>query len=178
MNVLDGFPTLRLQCITSLLPGQTATCYRNSFFSLLPHRVYCFICSYSDGDLTLIYPDGGMCSSGFQRMTIINFECNKTACKIIHQRLHSPFFFLWRHAVVVSRMTVILIPISGFGFFPAAHGGRGSPVFAGETDCTYYFDWETAFACVKEKEDLLCQVRDGQKHYDLSPLTRFPGEFV
>lgn len=59
----------------------------------------------------------------------------------------------------------------------AASGGRGSPVFTGETDCTYYFDWETAFACVKEKEDLLCQVRDGNKHYDLSPLTRFPGEF-
>ncbi|XP_044024917.1 cation-independent mannose-6-phosphate receptor isoform X2 [Siniperca chuatsi] len=90
---------------------------------------------YSDGDLTLIYPDGNRCSTGFQRMTIINFECNKTA----------------------------------------SNGGRGTPVFAGETDCTYYFDWETAFACVKEKEDLLCRVRDGNKHYDLSPLTRYPG---
>lgn len=58
----------------------------------------------------------------------------------------------------------------------AADGGRGNPVFAGETDCTYYFDWETAFACVKEKEDLLCRVRDDNKHYDLSPLTRYPGE--
>ncbi|KAM3602400.1 uncharacterized protein V6R79_003255 [Siganus canaliculatus] len=90
---------------------------------------------YSDGDLTLIYPDGSKCSSGFQRMTIINFECNKTA----------------------------------------PNGGRGNPVFTGETDCTYYFSWETAFACVKEKEDLLCRVRDGNKHYDLSPLTRLPG---
>ncbi|XP_035801950.2 cation-independent mannose-6-phosphate receptor isoform X2 [Amphiprion ocellaris] len=90
---------------------------------------------YSDGDLTLIYPDGSKCSSGFQRMTIINFECNKTA----------------------------------------SNGGRGNPVFAGETDCTYYFNWETAFACVKEKEDLLCRVRDGNKHYDLSPLSRYPG---
>uniref|UniRef100_A0A3Q4BKI1 Uncharacterized protein n=1 Tax=Mola mola TaxID=94237 RepID=A0A3Q4BKI1_MOLML len=88
---------------------------------------------YSDGDLTLIYPDGAKCSSGFQRMTIINFESN---------------------------------------------GGRGSPIFAGETDCTYYFDWETAFACVKEKEDLLCRVRDENKHYDLSALTRFPGSDV
>lgn len=60
----------------------------------------------------------------------------------------------------------------------AANGGQGAPVFTGETDCTYYFDWETAFACVKEKEDLLCQVRDGNKHYDLSPLTRFPGELM
>ncbi|KAI3364465.1 hypothetical protein L3Q82_011257, partial [Scortum barcoo] len=90
---------------------------------------------YSDGDLTLIYPEGTKCSSGFQRMTIINFECNKNA----------------------------------------SNGGLGNPVFTGETDCTYYFDWETAFACVKEKEDLLCRVRDGNKHYDLSSLTRYPG---
>ncbi|XP_056283695.1 cation-independent mannose-6-phosphate receptor [Pseudoliparis swirei] len=90
---------------------------------------------YSDGDLTLIYPDGVRCSSGFLRMTIINFECSKNA----------------------------------------SNGGRGNPVFAGETDCTYYFDWETAFACVKEKENLLCRVRDDNKHYDLSPLTRYPG---
>ncbi|KAK2855938.1 hypothetical protein Q5P01_004673 [Channa striata] len=90
---------------------------------------------YSDGDLTLIYPDGDRCSTGFQRMTIINFECNKNA----------------------------------------SDGGRGNPVFAGETDCTYYFNWETAFACFKEKEDVLCRTRDGKKHYDLSPLTRYPG---
>ncbi|KAJ8270708.1 hypothetical protein GJAV_G00118320 [Gymnothorax javanicus] len=87
---------------------------------------------YSDGDLTLIYPGGSICSSGFQRMTIINFECNKTA----------------------------------------GNDGKGSPVFTGETDCTYYFDWQTAHACVKEKEDLLCRVTSGKKHYDLSPLTR------
>jgi len=37
------------------------------------------ILRYSDGDLTLIYPDGSRCSTGFQRMTIINFECNATA---------------------------------------------------------------------------------------------------
>ncbi|XP_041660412.1 cation-independent mannose-6-phosphate receptor [Cheilinus undulatus] len=93
---------------------------------------------YSDGDLTLIYPDGTRCSSGFQRMTIINFECNETA----------------------------------------SNGGRGAPVFAGETDCTYYFNWDTAFACVKEKEDLLCRVTDEKKHYDLSPLTKYPGSEV
>ncbi|XP_050994418.1 LOW QUALITY PROTEIN: cation-independent mannose-6-phosphate receptor [Labeo rohita] len=86
---------------------------------------------YSDGDLTLIYPDGSRCSSGFQRMTIINFECNATA-------------------------------------------GYGQPVFTGETDCTYYFDWQTEYACVKEKEDLLCRVTDHKKRYDLSPLTRYP----
>ena len=48
-------------------------------------------------------------------------------------------------------------------------------MFAGETDCTYYFDWQTTYACVKEKEDLLCRVTDSKKHYDLSPLTRYPG---
>uniref|UniRef100_A0A672PLU1 Cation-independent mannose-6-phosphate receptor-like n=1 Tax=Sinocyclocheilus grahami TaxID=75366 RepID=A0A672PLU1_SINGR len=88
---------------------------------------------YSDGDLTLIYPDGSRCSTGFQRMTIINFECNATA-------------------------------------------EYGKPNFTGESDCTYYFDWQTAYACVKEKEDLLCQVTDHKKkRYDLSPLTRYPG---
>uniref|UniRef100_A0A673MU85 Cation-independent mannose-6-phosphate receptor-like n=1 Tax=Sinocyclocheilus rhinocerous TaxID=307959 RepID=A0A673MU85_9TELE len=86
---------------------------------------------YSDGDLTLIYPDGSRCSTGFQRMTIINFECNATA-------------------------------------------EYGQPVFTGESDCTYYFDWQTAYACVKEKEDLLCRVTDHKKRYDLSPLTRYP----
>ncbi|KAG7460969.1 hypothetical protein MATL_G00204630 [Megalops atlanticus] len=88
---------------------------------------------YSDGDLTLIYPGGSACSSGFQRMTIINFECNRTA----------------------------------------GNDGKGFPVFTGETDCTYYFDWHTAYACVKEKEDLLCRVTSNKKHYDLSPLTRY-----
>ncbi|CAL1586585.1 unnamed protein product [Knipowitschia caucasica] len=87
---------------------------------------------YSDGDLTLIYPDGSKCSSGFQRMTMINFECNKNIT------------------------------------------GVGNPVYAGETDCTYYFDWDTPYACIKEKEDLMCRVLDDKKHYDLSPLTRFP----
>ena len=49
-------------------------------------------------------------------------------------------------------------------------------MFAGETDCTYYFDWQTASACVKEEEeDLLCRVSQ-YKHYDLSPLTRYPGK--
>lgn len=53
-------------------------------------------------------------------------------------------------------------------------------MFAGETDCTYYFDWQTAYACVKETEDLLCMVTDNKtmhyKHYDLSTLTRYPGK--
>uniref|UniRef100_A0A8C3PZL1 Insulin like growth factor 2 receptor n=1 Tax=Chrysolophus pictus TaxID=9089 RepID=A0A8C3PZL1_CHRPC len=87
---------------------------------------------YSDGDLTLIYPNGDACSSGFQRMTVINFECNETA----------------------------------------GNDGRGTPVFTGEVDCTYFFTWYTKYACVKEREDLLCRVADKKKHYDLSPLVR------
>ncbi|KAK7907744.1 hypothetical protein WMY93_016356 [Mugilogobius chulae] len=87
---------------------------------------------YSDGDLTLIYPDGTKCSTGFQRMTIINFECNMNIT------------------------------------------GQGNPVYTGETDCTYYFNWETPYACIKEKEDMMCMVLDGKKHYDLLPLSRFP----
>lgn len=42
-------------------------------------RVFLYRRRYSDGDLTLIYPDGVRCSSGFQRMTIINFDCDKDA---------------------------------------------------------------------------------------------------
>ncbi|XP_053769591.1 cation-independent mannose-6-phosphate receptor [Desmodus rotundus] len=87
---------------------------------------------YSDGDLTLTYLGGDECSSGFQRMSVISFECNETA----------------------------------------GNGGRGSPVFTGEVDCTYFFTWDTKYACVKEKEDLLCSVTDGKKRYDLSALAR------
>uniref|UniRef100_A0A673TKJ8 Cation-independent mannose-6-phosphate receptor n=1 Tax=Suricata suricatta TaxID=37032 RepID=A0A673TKJ8_SURSU len=87
---------------------------------------------YSDGDLTLIYFGGDECSSGFQRMTVINFECNKTA----------------------------------------GNDGKGAPVFTGEVDCTYFFTWDTKYACVKEKEDLLCSVTEDKKRYDLSALAR------
>ncbi|XP_053567150.1 cation-independent mannose-6-phosphate receptor [Bombina bombina] len=88
---------------------------------------------YSDGDLTLIYNGGDTCSSGFQRMTVINFECNETS----------------------------------------VNEGKGVPEFSGEVDCTYFFTWETKYACVKEKESLLCHVTDGKKRYDLSDLTRW-----
>ncbi|XP_028809164.1 cation-independent mannose-6-phosphate receptor isoform X2 [Denticeps clupeoides] len=116
--------------------GHVAACQvkqKGSSFKKIAGRNVNQTLRYSDGDLTLIYPGGSKCSSGFQRMTIINFECNETA----------------------------------------ENDGKGHPVFTGETDCTYYFDWQTAFACVKEKEDLLCRVTDGKKRYDLSPLTRF-----
>ncbi|KAM5228759.1 cation-independent mannose-6-phosphate receptor [Ctenodactylus gundi] len=87
---------------------------------------------YSDGDLTLIYFGGEECSSGFQRMSVINFECNQTA----------------------------------------ENSGKGVPTFTGEVDCTYFFTWDTKYACVKEEEDQLCGLRDGKKRYDLSALAR------
>ncbi|XP_067845330.1 cation-independent mannose-6-phosphate receptor [Heptranchias perlo] len=93
---------------------------------------------YSDGDLTLTFPDGNSCSSGFRRMTIINFHCNQSA----------------------------------------VNQGKGKPEFSAEVDCTYIFDWGTKYACVKEKEDLLCRTSDGRKRYDLSPLTRYSAKEV
>lgn len=48
-------------------------------------------------------------------------------------------------------------------------------MFTGEVDCTYFFTWDTEYACVKEKEDLLCSVSDGEKRYDLSALARHSG---
>lgn len=53
--------------------------------------------------------------------------------------------------------------------------GKGNPVFTGEVDCTYFFTWDTKYACVKEKEDLLCGAVDGKKRYDLSALVRHAG---
>lgn len=48
-------------------------------------------------------------------------------------------------------------------------------MFTGEVDCTYFFTWDTRYACVKEKEDLLCGASDGKKRYDLSALARHSG---
>uniref|UniRef100_A0A8D2Q893 Insulin like growth factor 2 receptor n=1 Tax=Varanus komodoensis TaxID=61221 RepID=A0A8D2Q893_VARKO len=87
---------------------------------------------YADGDLILTYAGGDTCSSGFQRMTVINFECNQTA----------------------------------------DDDGKGQPEFTGETDCSYFFTWQTKYACVGEKEDIPCTVADKKKRYDLSRLIR------
>lgn len=61
-------------------------------------------------------------------------------------------------------------------FFISFLSGNGYPVFTGEVDCTYYFNWQTSYACVQEAKDLLCRVTDGKMHYDLSRLTRYAGE--
>ncbi|XP_069811536.1 cation-independent mannose-6-phosphate receptor [Dendropsophus ebraccatus] len=88
---------------------------------------------YSDGDITLTYTGGEMCSSGFQRMTVINFICNETA----------------------------------------VNAGKGAPEFQSEADCTYFFSWQTKYACVKKKEDM-CYVESKEKQYNLFSLIRTP----
>lgn len=40
----------------------------------------------------MIYPGGSKCSSGFERMTIINFECNKNACENLFFMILSFYF--------------------------------------------------------------------------------------
>ncbi|XP_069625297.1 cation-independent mannose-6-phosphate receptor [Ranitomeya imitator] len=86
---------------------------------------------YSDGDITLTYPGGEICSSGFQRMTVINFICNETA----------------------------------------VNAGKGVPEFESEADCTYFFSWQTKYACLKKKEDM-CYVESKKKQYNLFNLIR------
>ena len=68
-------------------------------------------------------------------------------------------------------MECLLFPFSN----RTGNDGKGAPVFSGEVDCTYFFTWDTKYACVKEKEDLLCSVTDGKKRYDLSALARHSG---
>lgn len=48
-------------------------------------------------------------------------------------------------------------------------------MFTGEVDCTYFFTWDTKYACVHEKEALLCGVSDGKQRFDLSALARHSG---
>lgn len=61
--------------------GLKVEIFKNSSFSPGSTKRVCVLpkCRYSDGDLTLIYFGGDECSSGFQRMSVINFECNETA---------------------------------------------------------------------------------------------------
>ncbi|KAM8945507.1 cation-independent mannose-6-phosphate receptor [Pelodytes ibericus] len=69
------------------------------------------ILRYSDGDLTLTYHGGEPCSSGFPRMTIINFECNETAVNggkgmpEFVAELDCTYFFTWetKHACVKEK---------------------------------------------------------------------------
>ncbi|XP_063773902.1 cation-independent mannose-6-phosphate receptor [Pseudophryne corroboree] len=118
-DTLAGEPFSSCQFIKSSKQGKRAGSYQNQTLR------------YSDGTITLTYPGGEICSSGFQRMTVINFECNETA----------------------------------------VNEGKGEPSFSAEADCTYFFSWETKYACPKKKEDL-CHVEARKKHFNLFDLIR------
>lgn len=51
-------------------------------------------------------------------------------------------------------------------------------MFTSETDCTYFFTWETKYACVGENEALPCIVADQRKRYDLARLIRHSGTTI
>ncbi|ETE64374.1 Cation-independent mannose-6-phosphate receptor [Ophiophagus hannah] len=55
------------------------------------------------------------------------------------------------------------------------NNGKGHPEFNGETDCSYFFTWQTKYACVGEEEGLPCMVSDKKKKYDLTRLIRHSG---
>ncbi|XP_037376580.1 cation-independent mannose-6-phosphate receptor isoform X2 [Talpa occidentalis] len=66
---------------------------------------------YSDGDLTLIYTGGEECSSGFQRMSVINLECSESAGNngkgnpVFTGEVDCTYFFTWgtKHACVKEK---------------------------------------------------------------------------
>ncbi|KAF6114200.1 insulin like growth factor 2 receptor [Phyllostomus discolor] len=70
---------------------------------------------YSDGDLTLTYLGGDECSSGFQRMSVINFECNETAgnggrgAPVFTGEVDCTYFFTWdtKHACVKEKEALL-----------------------------------------------------------------------
>ena len=53
--------------------------------------------------------------------------------------------------------------------------GIGSPAFVTETECTYFFEWKTQYACLDHPVGKSCRVDFGGQHYDLSPLVRETG---
>lgn len=61
-------------------------------------------------------------------------------------------------------------------WFILVNDGKGLPEFDGEADCTYFFSWETKYACPKKREDL-CHVESKKKHYNLFDLIRTAGKY-
>ncbi|XP_076077705.1 cation-independent mannose-6-phosphate receptor-like [Mytilus galloprovincialis] len=57
----------------------------------------------------------------------------------------------------------------------ADHNGSGWPKFDYEYECTYYFKWETKYACLNHPVDAECRVNYNGKRFDLSPLVRHSG---
>ena len=56
--------------------------------------------------------------------------------------------------------------------------GDGWPYFNSEDGCTYIFDWETKYACLKHPLSATCSVQSGIKNFDLTPLIKTNGEYI
>ncbi|XP_033118003.1 cation-independent mannose-6-phosphate receptor-like [Anneissia japonica] len=50
--------------------------------------------------------------------------------------------------------------------------GNGNPTFVTEASCTYFFEWQTQYACHDHPLDQTCQVTVGRTQYDLGALER------
>ncbi|XP_012590642.1 PREDICTED: cation-independent mannose-6-phosphate receptor [Condylura cristata] len=76
---------------------------------------------YSDGDLTLIFSGGEECSSGFQRMSVINFECSEGSgddgkgAPVFTGEADCTYFFTWatKHACVKEKEDLLCGIIDG-----------------------------------------------------------------
>ena len=58
----------------------------------------------------------------------------------------------------------------------ADHNGKGHPIFDKEYECTYFFHWETKYACLNHPIDAECRVNWNGRRFDLSPLVRHSGK--
>lgn len=141
----DVFPSWhksKLFCVsTDLLmvcQGLKVEIFKNSSFFPGSTKCVCVLpkCRYSDGDLTLIYFGGDECSSGFQRMSVINFECNETAANggkgapVFTGEVDCTYFFTWdtKHACVKEKEALLCSVTDGKKRYDlsalARHSGR------------------------------------------------------
>lgn len=52
----------------------------------------------------------------------------------------------------------------------------GQPEFVTETECTYFFQWQTKYACMADAPSATsCRLANGKQRYDLSSLARKTG---
>ncbi|GFR62204.1 cation-independent mannose-6-phosphate receptor-like protein, partial [Elysia marginata] len=58
----------------------------------------------------------------------------------------------------------------------SANDGQGYPKFVSHKSCSYFFVWDTKYACVEATVDDTCAVEADGKKYDLSSLVREKGE--
>ncbi|GFN80696.1 cation-independent mannose-6-phosphate receptor-like protein, partial [Plakobranchus ocellatus] len=58
----------------------------------------------------------------------------------------------------------------------AVNDGHGYPKFVSHESCSYFFVWETKYACVEATVSEVCAVEVDNKKYDLSALVREEGD--